>query len=417
MHDSEKTIYVYADWFDQSPLLIGYLYVNTIRAKEIFSFEYSKNWLRESKANFLFDPDINNYEGRQYISDKPLFGVFTDSCPDRWGRMLMKRREEITAKEEKRKPHELTESEYLLGVFDETRPGALRFSLKENGPFLSEEKDMSAPPWTTLRSLESASLAFENDESGAEKAWIKQLYAPGSSLGGARPKASVQSPDGSLWIAKFPSKNDEWNCGAWEAVVNNLATLCGLNVPEAKLETFSDIGSTFLVKRFDRIKKRRIHFSSAMAMLGKTDGQGSEGASYLDIASFIKANGASPKKDLVELWKRIVFNMAVSNTDDHLRNHGFLLSKTGWTLSAMFDVNPNIYGNTLSLCVSENDNSIDFDLAIKTAVSYGINTNDARHYVADIRKAIYNNWRNIASKYNLSKNAISRMEPAFISEM
>ena len=412
----EKTIYVYAGWMNDSPALIGNLFISGSRGKEHFSFEYNNDWLRSAGGGFLFDPDLRLYEGRQYAPDKPLFGVFSDSCPDRWGRLLMKRREAILAKEENRKPRALTESDYLLGVYDETRIGALRFSTEENGPFLSAEKGLCAPPWMTLRTLESASLAFENDESGQEEKWLRQLLAPGSSLGGARPKASVQAPDDSLWIAKFPSKHDEWNSGAWEIVVRDLAAKCGLNVPEAKLETFSETGSTFLIKRFDRSGNRRIHFSSAMALLGKTDGEGAEGASYLDIAAFIKSNGSSPKQDLKELWKRIVFNMAVSNTDDHLRNHGFLLTEQGWTLSPAYDVNPNIYGDTLSLNVSEDDNSISFDLAAQTAEYYDIRVEEAKSIIAGIQKKVSENWWTVAVGYGLSRDAASRMEPAFKME-
>ena len=412
----EKIIYVYADWMNKLPVLMGRLYVNAGRGKELYSFEYNKDWIRSADASFVFDPDLRLYEGRQYAPDKPLFGVIEDSCPDRWGRLLIKRKEEMLARAERRKPRALAESDFLLGVFDETRLGALRFSLEEKGPFLSASSDLPAPPWTTLRTLESASLAFERDETGQEEKWLRQLLAPGSSLGGARPKASVQAPDGSLWIAKFPSKNDEWNSGAWEAVVHDLAVKCGLSVPEAKLETFSDSGSTFLVKRFDRAGTRRIHFSSSMALLGRTDGVGAEGASYLDIASFIKSSGASPKHDLKELWKRIVFNMTVSNTDDHLRNHGFLLSEHGWRLSPMYDVNPDIYGSALSLDVGENDNSISFELAIETAKCYDISIHEAKNIVNDIQKTVCDNWRTLAVDKGLSRGAINRMEPAFAME-
>jgi len=415
MTTAEKIIYVYADWSNSLPVLMGRLFVSANRGKELFSFEYSKDWLRSAGSDFVFDPDLHLYEGRQYAPDKPLFGVFSDSCPDRWGRLLMKRKEVILAREGNRKPRALLESDYLLGVYDETRLGALRFSLEEGGPFLSADQELCTPPWTTLRTLESASLAFENDDSGQDEKWLRQLLAPGSSLGGARPKASVQAPDGSLWIAKFPSKHDEWNSGAWEIVVHDLAVKCGLNTPEAKLETFSDTGSTFLIKRFDRNKNRRIHFSSAMALLGKTDGD-TDGVSYLDIVAFIKSNGASPKQDLKELWKRIVFNMAASNTDDHLRNHGFLLTKSGWTLSPMYDVNPNIYGNALSLNVNTDDNSVSFELATETAPYYEINADDAKKTVADIQKTVSDNWQTLAAGYGLSRNAINRMEPAFAME-
>jgi len=416
MASNEKTIYVYADWTSHTPVLMGILYVSENRGKELFSFEYCKTWLRSNIISFSIDPDLRLYEGRQYAPGKPLFGVFSDSCPDRWGRLLMRRKEEIFARDENRKPKSLKESDYLLGVYDLTRLGALRFSLSENGPFLSEGKELSAPPWTTLRFLESASLAFENYEGGQENIWLRQLYAPGSSLGGARPKASVQAPDNSLWIAKFPSKNDEWNTGAWEIVIHDLAVKCGLQVPEAKLEAFSNAGGTFMVKRFDRLGNRRIHFSSAMALLGKTDGTGAEDASYLDIASFIKSNSASPKRDLEELWKRIVFSIAVSNTDDHLRNHGFLLTESGWTLSPMFDVNPNIYGNTLTLGVSENNSAMSFELVIDTAKYYEIGIHDARSTVTEIKNIVDENWRTIAADYGLNRDAVTRMEPAFEME-
>jgi serine/threonine-protein kinase HipA len=414
MPNGEKTIFVYADWEGLSPVLMGKLYASVIRGAELFSFEYNRDWLRRVESSFIFDPDLHLYEGRQYTrSDKPLFGIFSDSCPDRWGRLLMKRREAILAREEGRKPRTLTESDYLLGVFDETRLGGLRFSTEEGGVFLSSDKSLPAPPWATLRALESASLAFEKDESGYEEKWLSQLIAPGSSLGGARPKASILAPDDSLWIAKFPSRHDEWNSGAWEIVVHDLASMCGLNVPEAKLESFSDFGGTFLTKRFDRNGNRRIHFTSAMALLGKTDGEGTEGASYLDIASFIKSNGASPKKDLEELWKRIVFNISVSNTDDHLRNHGFLLTKPGWILSPQYDVNPNIYGNALSLNISNDDSTIDAELAVETAEYYDIGLEDAKNTITYFQKTIHENWRKLAADYGLSRGAISFMAPAF----
>ena len=410
----EKAIYVYAD-LENNPKLMGRLFVGNARGKEIFSFEYCREWIQCVDTGCVLDPDIQLYEGRQYVpQDKTLFGVFSDSCPDRWGRLLLQRKETILARKDGRKPRALAESDYLLGVYDRARLGALRFSLEERGPFLASYEGEAIPPWTTLRALESASLAFERDESGLDEKWLSQLLAPGSSLGGARPKASVQAPDGSLWIAKFPSKHDQWNSGAWEIVAHNLADLCGLNVPEAKLETFTEIGSTFLVKRFDRYDGRRIHFSSAMALLGKSDGISAEGTGYLDLAALIKSKGAQPKKDLYELWKRIVFNMAVSNTDDHLRNHGFLLTKNGWILSPQYDVNPNIYGDSLSLYITLDDNTIDFELAVETAEHYGIGVADAKNTIAEIKKIVEENWRKLAANYSLSKDAIKHMEPAFV---
>lgn len=411
--NKEKTIYVFADFLPFHNELIGTIYLSQIRGKEFCSFEYDHNWLQNQ--NMVLDPDLQLYNGRQFITDeKIIFGVFADSCPDRWGRRLMNRREELRARERQEKPKKLLESDYLLGVYDESRMGALRFKTDLDGDFLSNDEEFATPPWTSLRELEQASLAFEADSNPLDTKWLKQLLAPGSSLGGARPKASVLAPDGSLWIAKFPSKHDDFNSGAWEMVVHDLAMLCKLNVPEAKAENFSKLGTTFLVKRFDRIDDQRIHFSSAMTMLGKTDGaSAADGSSYLEIASFLKANGGTPKKDLIELWKRIVFSMAVSNTDDHFRNHGFLLTNNGWELSPLYDVNPDIYGEYLSLNVNKNESSIDFDLALRSARYYGVNESEASAFISTIKNTVKNNWESLAKKYRISRNEIIRMAPAF----
>lgn len=410
-----KQIIVYENWSDIIPKKMGMLYVDYAKGKENFSFEYDEGWLTSNKSALVIDPDLSMYNGRQFLPfGKTLFGIFSDSCPDRWGRVLMKRREVINARKEGIKPRELQESDFLLGVYDESRIGALRFKIDENGSFISSDKDMATPPWTSLRSLEEAARAFEKDENALDEKWLKQLIGPGSSLGGARPKATIQDVDGSLWIAKFPSKHDEINSGAWEMVAHDLAILCNLDVPEARLEHFSKLGSTFLVKRFDRQGDRRIHFSSAMTMLGKVDGASSEdGSGYLDIASFIRSNGENPKNDLQELWKRIVFNMAISNTDDHLRNHGFLLSKSGWRLSPMYDTNPVPYGDTLSLNVSETDNSISIDLALESAKYYELSNDGAIEISNSILSTVKENWEKLAVKYGISRNEIEYMRPAF----
>lgn len=406
-------IFVYECFSSNESKFMGTLYVDTSKRNEHYSFEYSNKWLQETQFAYQLDPDIFYYSGRQY-PNKNEFGIFADSCPDRWGRALINRRERIEAERENRKPRELRTSDYLLGVYDETRMGAIRFKTDKEGEFLSNDSEVAAPPWTTLRSLEEASRNFETDENFLNDKWLKQLIKPGSSLGGARPKANIEAPDGSLWIAKFPSKNDEWNIGAWEKVTHDLAKMCGLDVPESKLETFSKLGSTFLVKRFDRDGKKRIHFSSAMTMLGKTDGAGAEdGAGYLDIVNFIKAYGSSPKKDLLELWKRIVFNMAVSNTDDHFRNHGFILTNTGWRLSPLYDVNPTPYGDELSLNVNSNDNRISLDLAVESAVYYNIDETTALKSANEIVNTVNANWERLAKQYGLSRNSIEYMRPAF----
>lgn len=412
---SEKNIYVYENWENEEPSLIGFLRSSFIRGTENFSFEYADEWLKQQKGGCVLDPNLSFYRGRQYMnSDNSLFGLFLDSCPDRWGRLLMTRREALKAGKENRKPRKLTESDFLLGVCDEARMGALRFALEKNGEFLSYERGHSIPPWVKLRTLEHASFAFEKDDAGMDEQWLKELLAPGFSLGGARPKATVQAADGTLWIAKFPSRHDEYNSGAWEMTVHDLARQCFLDVPEARLENLSKNGSTFLTQRFDRCGKRRIHFESAMTLLGKTDGSSAEdGTGYTDLAEFIRANGAEPRKDLEELWKRIVFSMAVSNTDDHLRNHGFLLTSSGWRLSPLFDVNPVPYGDHLTLNITETDSRIDLSLAAETAGYFGISLSEAEEKADKIVATVQKNWIKTAEKNGLGRNAIEYMRPAF----
>jgi len=412
---SLDNVFVYENWSGPVPNKIGELYIDAGKGKEVISFEYDEEWLVKADRNFVFDPDLSLFRGRQYTPlIKSMFGVFADSCPDRWGRLLMKRREAILARIEDRKPRHLAEIDFLLGVHDETRMGALRFAKSENGPFVADDRGLAAPPWTTLRRLESASLAFEKNDDAMEEKWIQQLIVPGSSLGGARPKASVVAPDNSLWIAKFPSKQDDVNVGAWEMVVHELAALCGINVPYAKLENFSKVGSTFLTRRFDRDGEKRIHFASAMTLLGKIDGAGvQDGSSYLDIASLIRKYGATPRKDLLELWKRMVFNMAVSNTDDHLRNHGFIFSNEGWTLSPAYDVNPNAEGDALSLDVDEHSRAIDFGLALSVARLFDITEKQASELQNEIKDVVDNHWRRLAKKFELSRGEIEDMAPAF----
>ena len=414
MSANDKTIYVYDDFGFAEPVLMGKLYVSVIKGTETFSFEYDAEWLRQTKMSVMLDPSLMSFAGRQYPSGKGIFGIFADASPDRWGRLLMNKRERIYADREGRKPSKLHDSDYLLGVYDETRMGGLRFKKEPDGAFLSDDKETAAPPWTTLRSLEEASRNFENDETGTAEKWLNQLIRPGSSLGGARPKATVVDTKGQLWIAKFPSKHDDNDTGAWEKVVHDLAKMSGLNVPESKLERFSKFGSTFLVRRFDRNGTKRVHFASAMTLLGKSDGaSAADGISYLDMAAFIKAYGARPKDDLAELWKRIVFNMAVTNTDDHLRNHAFIWTKQGWVLSPLYDVNPVPYGDELSLNVNEDDNSISIELAVDTAVNFGIATDTAVCYADEILKTVRENAAPLAAKYGLSHSEVEAMRPAF----
>ncbi|MBK5200098.1 MAG: type II toxin-antitoxin system HipA family toxin [Spirochaetaceae bacterium] len=427
---NKKEIYVYADWpFENSqesqPLWMGTLFVNDSRGSELFSFSYTTDWLERIQDNvqiFQFDPELFLYKGRQYpTTGNNLFGIFTDSIPDRWGRLLMKRREVINAQKEHRPIQKLTDSDFLLGVHDFTRMGALRFKLSQEGPFLSYDKELTQPPLTTLKTLEQASLNFEkNQDIKQEEKWLNQLLVPGSSLGGARPKATVEDTQGALWIAKFPSKNDFFDTGAWEKTAHRLAQLCAINVPEAQLKKFSSVGSTFLVKRFDRTypQGRRIHFVSAMTLLNKQDGaSATDGTSYLDIVQFIQERGSQPKKDLEELWKRIVFNITISNTDDHLRNHGFLLTPTGWRLSPMYDVNPNPEGQGLSLNINEYDNSLSIPLALDAAQYFHLEQKRASEIADFICTTVHENWRIISQQNQISPNEINQMESAFMHSL
>ncbi len=316
-----KTTYVYADWHDTEPQLIGNLYSEVIRGKEIFAFEYTKDWLNSSNLKNL-DPDLQLYSGRQYLAEeKSNFGIFLDSSPDRWGRLLMKRREAAYARQEKRNEEKLFETDFLLGVFDELRIGGLRFKENPEGPFLSNDNSMSTPPWTSLRELQEISLKIEQDDAPDDPEyinWLNMLMQPGSSLGGARPKAGVVDNNDDLWIAKFPSRFDNINIGGWERLANILALKSGINTAHCKVEQFSTRHYTFLSKRFDReTRQRRIHFASAMTLLGYIDGDSFQsGASYLDLVEFLLQNGARVNEDLEELWRRIVFSIAISNTDD-----------------------------------------------------------------------------------------------------
>ena len=414
MDNNQKTIIVYENWSSKEPIRLGWLYVNSERGLERYSFEYDKDWIKSGGTAFVLDPELSLYHGRQYPINKAMFGLFSDSAPDRWGRALMDRRERLLARSEGRKPRKLYESDYLIGVYDETRMGALRFKLDEDSEFLSNDRETASPPWACLRSLEEAVREFEKDKNLMSKKWLEQIIRPGSSLGGARPKAGIEDEKGELWIAKFPSKHDEIDVGAWEKVTHDLAEMCGLDVPKSKIERYSELGSTFLVKRFDRNGQRRIHFASAMTMLGRVDGASAQdGASYLDILSFIRSNGARPAEDSKELFRRIVFNMAVSNTDDHLRNHGFLLTANGWRLSPLFDVNPNLYGDALALNVSETDNTISLKLALETAGYYGFLPGEARREADTILKTVRENWRYLAEKHGISRSSAEYMSPAF----
>ena len=407
-------ILVYADWLGmKEPKLIGVLSAQQAKGKKTFSYEYSKFWIH-STEQILLDPDIGWYTGQQYPNGKENFEVFFDSMPDTWGRTLMKRRSLQIAKEEGRPAPILHDIDYLLGVYDECRMGALRFKLNPDGPFLDDNPVMPTPTLSRIRELQYAAEILESDkESKVVKKWLSILLAPGSSLGGARPKANVLDEQGDLWIAKFPSKEDRNDMAAWEFLAYKLALSAGIEMSPSRIELVSGNHHTFFTKRFDRLKKDRIHFASAMTMTGNNeDTIKIKPASYLDLAEFVQYSGTQVKKNLHQLWKRIVFNIAISNSDDHLRNHGFLLTNHGWILSPAYDINPSIEKDGLALNIDIDNNALDFELA-KSVGKYFQLTDSAMESILVEVKTVVRNWKKIANNIGISKIEQEIMASAF----
>ncbi len=413
-----KDIHVYSHWTGmKEPVFMGVLKAEFTRGKEIFSFSYSDNWLK-SRYSQMLDPELQLYSGSQYAKDeKQNFGIFLDSSPDRWGRLLMKKREAAMARLLKRPEKTLRESDYLLGVFDGHWMGALRLKENPDGPFINNNETLASPPWTSIRELEQISLRLEDEEVTDDPEylkWLTMLVNQGSSLGGARPKANVLDYKNNLWIAKFPGKSDIKDIGGWEMVTNELARNAGLNAVESRIQKFSSKYYTFLTRRFDRTNTgERIYYASAMTMLGYIGGNNfHDGASYLDIVDFLTQYGANIEGDLRELWRRIVFSIFVSNTDDHLRNHGFILTEKGWILSTAFDINPNKDGVGLSLNISLDDNSLDLDFATEVAEYFRLTKEGALKIIEDINNSV-TNWRNVAKKHQLQRSEQEIMSKVF----
>lgn len=408
-----RTVEVHADWRElRGAPRMGFLFVTPVRGKETFSFEFDEAWLELSHARAL-DPALRLGPGPQYVAaGRENFGLFLDSSPDRWGRVLMQRREAQLARELGRKERRLLELDYLLGVYDGHRLGGLRFRVGE-GPYLDDNGELASPPWASLRELEQASLRLEDDDADtAESAkWLRILGAPGRSLGGARPKASVVDEQGKLWIAKFPSTRDNDDVGAWESVIATLAARAGVTVAEHARRRFGSRHHTFLAKRFDRVAgQQRLHFCSALTLLERTDGEA--GASYLDLANVLVQHGAEPARDLEQLWRRLVFFVCVSNVDDHLRNHGFLLGDSGWRLAPAYDVNPVADGAGLTLNISETDNTQDLSLVRDVARTFRVTARKADAIIAEV-VTVVRTWRTEAEKAKLSRTEQERMAPAF----
>jgi len=415
---NKTDIYVYADWIGLSqPTLVGILSAYQAKGRKAFSFEYDKQWLK-TNAQRLIDPDIQFYSGQQFPNNKENFGVFLDSMPDTWGRTLMKRREAQLAKVNGTKAKTLYDIDFLLGVYDETRMGAFRFKLDVDGDFLDNDTEKSTPPWSTVRELQQAVVYYENDEENeAINKWLKLLIAPGSSLGGARPKANILDENNGLWIAKFPSKNDTIDKAAWEFLTYKLAINAGLEMAECRLEKVNGQYHTFFTKRFDRVGTDRIHFSSAMTMTGNNEDTIKDNpASYLDIVEFIQDNGCRVDENLAQLWRRVVFNIAVSNTDDHLRNHGFILNDEGWKLSPVYDLNPSIDKDGLALNIDMHNNALDFDVAKSVGEYFRLNDRQMDSIIAEVLTAV-KGWESTAKEIGIPKAEQELMRSAFRTEI
>lgn len=405
-----KTLYVYAD-FDwlEGPVPIGVLGYECLRGTDSYSFRFDNEWLRRHGSLFL-SADINGYPGLQYTQPgRDIFGCFSDALPDRWGRLLMNRREQILAMEEKRPVRRLSSYDYLLGINDFSRMGGFRFREEPEGDFINCDDFLRIPPLTDIRPLVAASMEIERSEEQnqqPEKKWLLQLLHPGTSLGGARPKAGVRDTDGCLYVAKFPSRNDDYDVSLWEHLSHILAKRAGIKPAETRVMETGGKYHLLLSKRFDRTADgRRVHYASAMTLLGLTDGcDAKSGNGYLDIVDFILQNCCDVEYNLRQLYRRVAFNVAIGNSDDHFRNHGFLLTPRGWTLSPAFDMNPTL-NEYQSLLITSTTNKADLGLLMEAAEEYMIGREEACEIINEVKEAVAS-WRGIATGLGIAKREI-----------
>jgi serine/threonine-protein kinase HipA len=405
----DREVLVYVD-LRGAPQLVGRLWARMRKDRESAMFEYDRSWLPHAER-FSLEPALKLGPGPFHTaSGRAMFGAIGDSAPDRWGRVLMRRAERRRAGHARQAAHTLREIDYLLMVDDEARQGALRFAEREGGPFLAEESPARIPPLVELPRLLAAAERVLDDTDSDED--LRLLLAPGSSLGGARPKASVRDSGGHLAIAKFPSKGDEVNAVLWEAVALALAAKAGIPVPKWRLETVVE-KPVLLLRRFDRERATRVPFLSAMSMLGATD---NETRSYMEFVDVLRQHSAAPKEDMHALWRRIVFSVLISNTDDHLRNHGFLWDgPAGWRLSPAYDLNPvpaDIKPRVLTTAIDLEDNTASLQLAMSVASYFELSADEARRIAAEVGLAT-TGWRKTAARTGLTSTEIDRMASAF----
>ena len=435
-----KTLYVYADfdWLDE-PMPVGELGYESLRGSDSYSFKYDNDWLRQYGSLFL-SADINNYPGQQYTQpDRDIFGCFSDVLPDRWGRLLLNRREQILATEEKRPVRKLSSFDYLMGIDDYSRMGGFRFkepmeqrepssslewpsrdrgrrSQKQDGEFINCEKSLRIPPLTGIRALVAASMEIEKSEELnqlPEKKLLQQLVHPGTSLGGARPKAGVMNDEGRLCVAKFPSMNDDYDVGLWEHHSHLLAKEAGVIAAETSVIETGKKYHALLSKRFDRtVEGRRKHFASAMTLLGLTDGcDAKSGNGYLDIVDFILQNCCDVEQNLRQLYRRVAFNIAIGNSDDHFRNHGFLLTPRGWTLSPAYDMNPTL-NEYQALLINSTTNHADLQVLLDSSEEYMIGKDEAVYIIEEVRAGV-KHWKSIATRLGIAKREMDVFEQVF----
>lgn len=409
-----QKLYVYAD-FDwlSTAVLVGKLNYETVRGNDSYAFLFDNNWLKKY-GNLVLSDDLNNYPGMQYTKQgKDIFGCFADALPDRWGRTLLNRREQIEAIEQKRPRRHLNSFDYLMGIDDFTRMGGFRFKELPEGQFICTEKELSIPPLANIRDLITAAHEIEKSEELnilPEKRWLQQLVNPGTSLGGARPKAGVIDKENTLYVAKFPSRKDDYDVALWEHLCHLLAKQAGINVAETSILKAGKQYHTMLSKRFDRKENgRRVHFASAMTLLGLTDGCNADtGNGYLDIVDFIIQSCCDVEANLRELYRRVAFNICVGNSDDHFRNHGFLLTPLGWTLSPAYDINPTV-NEYQSILITTSSNEANLGLLLETAKDYMIPDIVAESIIRKVVQVV-SSWKNLAAKLGMPKRELALFE-------
>lgn len=403
------------DWLDK-PELVGELCYEKLRGSESYAFRFDDNWLK-FHAGIKLSEDINNYPGLQYTQPgNDIFGCFSDALPDRWGRTLLKRREQIQASEEKRAVRNLSSFDYLMGIDDFSRMGGFRLKRELDGDFINVSPSLKIPPLTELRQLVLASQEVEKSEENdvlPEKKWIAQLIQPGTSLGGARPKAGVLDDSGNLCISKFPSRKDDYDTGLWEHFSHLLARKAGIYAAQTKVLGGLGKYHTLLSKRFDRTDEgKRIHFASSMSLIGLRDGDNAQGGyGYLNIVDFILQSCCDVEKNLQELYRRVAFNICIGNSDDHFRNHGFLLTPRGWTLSPAYDMNPTL-NEYQSLLINESSNKADIRTLLESCESYMIKKEVAENIIRQVQAAVAG-WENLAVLLQIPAREVTMFKDRF----